>query len=287
MHIGNVEITSPLYLAPMAGVTDMAFRQICRELGAAMSCTELVSAKALCYQDKKSRTLLKLAPNEKPAAAQIFGSDIPCMAEAAVIAAEVSGADIIDINMGCPVGKVVANGDGSALMKDPEKAARLAEAVVKASPDINFIAVEMARNVIVSAMELAVKENLPNLKFLMGKAEYLEKFFPENSVERIYLNFSCPYPKETYKKHRLTHPVFLEIYKHILIPGGEIHQKTDNMKLFEFSIENLSQCGFKLKNVSLDLHNSGFEGNIVTEYEKRFSEQGFPIYRLEAVNPTK
>ena len=79
------------------------------------------------------------------------------------------------------------------------------------NPDINFIAVEMARNVIVSAMELAVKENLPNLKFLMGKAEYLEKFFPENSVERIYLNFSCPYPKETYKKHRLTHPVFLEI----------------------------------------------------------------------------
>ena len=134
MYIGNVEIHSKLYLAPMAGVTDLAFRQICRELGAGMSCTELVSAKALCYQDKKSRGLLKLAPNEKPAAAQIFGSDIPCMAEAAVIAAEISGADIIDINMGCPVGKVVANGDGSALMKDPEKAARLAEAVVKASP---------------------------------------------------------------------------------------------------------------------------------------------------------
>ena len=134
MHIGNVEINSQLYLAPMAGVTDMAFRQICRELGAGMSCTELVSAKALCYQDKKSRGLLKLAPNERPAAAQIFGSDIPCMAEAAVIAAEVSGADIIDINLGCPVGKVVANGDGSALMRDPEKAARLAEAVVKASP---------------------------------------------------------------------------------------------------------------------------------------------------------
>lgn len=134
MYIGNVEIHSKLYLAPMAGVTDLAFRQICRELGAGMSCTELVSAKALCYQDKKSRGLLKLAPNEKPAAAQIFGSDIPCMAEAAVIAAEISGADIIDINMGCPVGKVVANGDGSALMKDPEKAARIAEAVVKASP---------------------------------------------------------------------------------------------------------------------------------------------------------
>ena len=79
MHIGNVEINSQLYLAPMAGVTDMAFRQICRELGAGMSCTELVSAKALCYQDKKSRTLLKMAPNEHPAAAQIFGSDITCI----------------------------------------------------------------------------------------------------------------------------------------------------------------------------------------------------------------
>ena len=134
MKIGGVEIKSRLALAPMAGVTDLAFRQICRELGAGYSCTELVSAKALCYQDAKSRTLLKLAPNEKPAAAQIFGSDIVCMAEAAVIAAEVSGAAVIDINMGCPVGKVVANGDGSALMKDPEKAARIAEAVVKSSP---------------------------------------------------------------------------------------------------------------------------------------------------------
>ena len=134
MEIEHVTVNGKLYLAPMAGVTDMAFRQICRELGADMSCTELVSAKALCYQDKKSRGLLKLADNERPAAAQIFGSDVQCMAEAAQIAAEVSGAAFIDINMGCPVGKVVANGDGSALMKDPEKAARIAEAVVKASP---------------------------------------------------------------------------------------------------------------------------------------------------------
>ena len=132
MEMGHVTVNGKLYLAPMAGVTDMAFRQICRELGADMSCTELVSAKALCYQDKKSRGLLKLADNERPAAAQIFGSDVQCMAEAAQIAAEVSGAAFIDINMGCPVGKVVANGDGSALMRDPEKAARIAEAVVRA-----------------------------------------------------------------------------------------------------------------------------------------------------------
>lgn len=134
MKIGDKEITSRLVLAPMAGVTDLAFRQVCRELGAGMTVTEMVSAKALCYQDKKSRGLLKLGPGEHPASAQIFGSDAACMAEAACIAAELSGADFIDINMGCPVGKVVSNGDGSALMRDPEKAARVAEAVVKASP---------------------------------------------------------------------------------------------------------------------------------------------------------
>ncbi len=134
MQIGTVTIKSKLALAPMAGVTDAAFRQICAEHGAGLTYTELVSAKALCYQDQKSRTLLRPFPGEHPFAAQIFGSDIACMAEAACIAAEVAGADFIDINMGCPVGKVVSNGDGSALMRDPEKAAQIAEAVVKAAP---------------------------------------------------------------------------------------------------------------------------------------------------------
>ena len=134
MRIGQVEISSRLALAPMAGGTDAAFRQLCAGLGAGLTCTELVSAKALCYQDKKSRQLLRPFPGETPFAAQIFGSDIACMAEAAQIAIEASGADLLDINMGCPVGKVVSSGDGAALMRDPEKAARLAEAVVKASP---------------------------------------------------------------------------------------------------------------------------------------------------------
>ena len=134
MKIGTVEVPSQLVLAPMAGVTDLAFRLICRELGAGLTVTEMGSAKALCYQDKKSRGLLKLSPGEHPASAQIFGSDPVCMAEAACIAAEISGADLIDINMGCPVGKIVSNGDGSALMRDPEKAARIAQAVVEASP---------------------------------------------------------------------------------------------------------------------------------------------------------
>ena len=132
MRIGTVEIHSKLALAPMAGVTDAAFRQICAELGAGYTITELISSKALCYHDAKTAQLLRPFPGEKPFAAQIFGSDVNCMAEAAQMAIEISGADILDINMGCPVGKVVKNGDGSALMRDPEKAARIVEAVVRA-----------------------------------------------------------------------------------------------------------------------------------------------------------
>ena len=114
MKIGNVTLNTQLVLAPMAGVTDLAFRTVCRELSGCYTVTEMVSAKALCYQDRKTRSLLRLGPGEHPAGVQIFGSDAACMAEAACMAAELSGADFIDINMGCPVGKVVSNGDGSA-----------------------------------------------------------------------------------------------------------------------------------------------------------------------------
>ena len=131
MKIGNVTIDSRLALAPMAGVTDLAFRTICRELGAGYTVTEMVSAKALCYQDQKSLPLLKLGEGEHPAAAQLFGSDEGCMQEAAAIAGEVSGAEILDINMGCPVPKVANSGDGSGLMRTPDKAVRVAEAVVR------------------------------------------------------------------------------------------------------------------------------------------------------------
>ena len=131
LSIGGIPIEAPLALGPMAGVTDMAFRTICREQGAALTCTEMVSAKALCYQDKKSIPLLQLGDGEHPAAAQIFGSDPVCMEEAAAIARQVSGADFIDINMGCPVPKVANSGDGSGLMRDPDKAVRVAEAVIR------------------------------------------------------------------------------------------------------------------------------------------------------------
>lgn len=133
MKLGNLEITGDLVLAPMAGVTDLAFRTICAELGAAVTVTEMVSSRALIYQDKKSRSLLHKTPIGV-CGAQIFGNDPSVMADGAVLALEASGADFIDINMGCPMPKIVNNGDGSALMKDPEKAARIVEAVVKAVP---------------------------------------------------------------------------------------------------------------------------------------------------------
>jgi len=132
VQIGNITINSKLALAPMAGVTDLAFRTICRELGAGLTYTEMVSAKALVFKDRKTHSLLQLGENEHPVGAQIFGSDIECMAEGAALALEISGADFIDINMGCPVGKVVKSGDGSALMRDPDKAMKIIEAVVKA-----------------------------------------------------------------------------------------------------------------------------------------------------------
>lgn len=152
----------------------------------------------------------------------------------------------------------------------------------KRNPDKNIIAVEKVGNVIVAAAENAMRDNIPNLRFMKCAAEYLPRFIPANSVSEIYLNFSCPFPKAKYAKHRLTHPRFLEIYKQLMTADCVICQKTDNPRFFEFSIENLSQSGFALSNVSLDLHNSSFEGNIVTEYENRFASQGLPIYRLEA-----
>ena len=132
VKIGNVEIAGKLTLAPMAGVTDAAFRAVCRAQGAALTCTEMVSAKALVYKDEKTKSLLWSPEDEHPAAAQIFGHEPEVMAEAAPMALELSGADILDINMGCPVGKVIRSGDGSALMQTPELAGRIIEAVVHA-----------------------------------------------------------------------------------------------------------------------------------------------------------
>ncbi len=133
MRLGELEITGRTVLAPMAGVTDWAFRTVCAELGAAVTVTEMVSSRALVYQDKKSRGLLRKTPSGI-CGAQIFGNDPAIMAEAAGIALELSGCDFIDINMGCPMPKIAGNGDGCALMQNVELAARIVEAVAAAVP---------------------------------------------------------------------------------------------------------------------------------------------------------
>lgn len=133
MKLGTLELPGRLVLAPMAGVTDLAFRTICAELGAAVTVTEMVSSRALVYQDKKSRGLLRKTPSGV-CGAQIFGNDPAIMAEAAGIALELSGCDFIDINMGCPMPKIAGNGDGCALMQNVELAARIVEAVAAAVP---------------------------------------------------------------------------------------------------------------------------------------------------------
>ena len=150
------------------------------------------------------------------------------------------------------------------------------------NPECNMLCVEKISDVIVNGCEKAKDKGLTNVKFVCTAAEYLECFLPEKSFEAIFLNFSCPYPKKTYANHRLTNEKFLEIYKPLLKDGAPICQKTDNMHFFEYSIESFSKAGFVISNVSLDLHNSDFEGNIETEYEHKFASKGLPIYRLEA-----
>lgn len=128
MRIGSIEVPGYAALAPMAGVTDLAFRTVCAELGAGLTVTEMVSSRALVYQDQKSRGLLKKNPGSV-CGAQIFGNDPGMMAEAAVLALEYSGCDFIDINMGCPMPKIAGHGDGCGLMKEPELAGRIVRAV--------------------------------------------------------------------------------------------------------------------------------------------------------------
>lgn len=132
VKLGALELNGRVTLGPMAGVTDFAFRRVCLRQGAALVTTEMVSAKALVYHDEKTKALLYIPEDGHPCAAQIFGHEPEVMAEAAPMALEYSGAELLDINMGCPVGKVVKSGDGSALMRDPELAGRIVEAVCAA-----------------------------------------------------------------------------------------------------------------------------------------------------------
>lgn len=154
--------------------------------------------------------------------------------------------------------------------------------MAKAHPEINYIGIDMQISVLSIALEKALVEQLPNLQLLHVNGEALTQYFAENEVDQIYLNFSDPWPKTRHEKRRLTYRTFLETDEKILKPNGEIHFKTDNHGLFEYSLSSFSKYGMVLEQVWLDLHDSNYEGNIMTEYEAKFSAKGQPIYRVEA-----
>ncbi|WP_375179498.1 tRNA (guanosine(46)-N7)-methyltransferase TrmB [Enterococcus rotai] len=154
--------------------------------------------------------------------------------------------------------------------------------MAKAHPEINYIGIDMQLSVLSIALEKALEEELPNLQLLHVNGEELTQYFAENEVDQIYLNFSDPWPKTRHEKRRLTFKTFLATDEIILKPNGEIHFKTDNRGLFEYSLSSFSKYGMILEQVWLDLHASDYEGNIMTEYEAKFSAKGQPIYRVEA-----
>ena len=150
------------------------------------------------------------------------------------------------------------------------------------NPDINYVGIEKYSSVLLRAVEKQDELQLENLRFIRMDAEMIEDVFGANEVSRIYLNFSDPWPKKRHEKRRLTYKTFLDTYRQILPEQGEIHFKTDNRGLFEYSLASFSQYGMILKQVWLDLHASDFEGNVMTEYEEKFSQKGQVIYRVEA-----
>lgn len=154
--------------------------------------------------------------------------------------------------------------------------------MAKMHPDINFIGIELQTSVAVMALDKILEAELPNVKLLNTDGGLISDYFEAGEIDRVFLNFSDPWPKTKHEKRRLTHRSFLENYQTILKPNGEVHFKTDNQGLFEYSLASFSQFGMVLDQIWLDLHASDFEGNVRTEYEEKFSAKGQPIYRVEA-----
>ena len=156
----------------------------------------------------------------------------------------------------------------------------ISEIAIK-NPDVNFIGIEKFDSVIVRAVQKLEEKEIPNLKLIRMDAKELDKVF-NHEISRIYLNFSDPWPKSKHEKRRLTSPQFLRIYDKVFKDKNEIFLKTDNKKLFAYSLEVLSQYGYKFKEITLDLKNENID-NVTTEYEDKFMEKGITINRLEAI----
>ena len=151
-------------------------------------------------------------------------------------------------------------------------------------PEINYVGIEMYDSVLLRAVQKREKleTEIKNLFFIRMDARQLPEVFAEGEVDRIYLNFSDPWPPNRQRKRRLTWRAYLEVYDEILRQQGDLCFKTDNQRFFEWSLQEICQFGWLLQNISLDLHNSDFEGNVMTEYEEKFSSEGSRIYRVEA-----
>ena len=153
--------------------------------------------------------------------------------------------------------------------------------LARQNPQINYVGIEKYSSVLIRAIEKRSQEDLPNLLFVRMDAEHINEVFGEKEIDRIYLNFSDPWPKDRHAKRRLTSKEFLTRYDRCLRPEGYIQFKTDNRKLFEFSLEQAEEAGWKTREVTWDLHHSEYRaGNIMTEYEERFCAQGNPICRM-------
>ena len=148
------------------------------------------------------------------------------------------------------------------------------------NPQINYIGIEKVDSVLLRASQKLEQLELKNIKIINVDAKDLLNIFEEDEISNLYLNFTDPWPKNGYKKRRLTNKIFLDLYKEILDEDGRIYFKTDNIKLFEYSLIEFNQNNLDFINLSLDLHNSNIEGNIKTEYEEKFEDKG-PIYYIE------
>ena len=150
------------------------------------------------------------------------------------------------------------------------------------NPDITYIGIDIQVSVLSYALDKVLDSQAPNVRLLLVDGSDLTNYFADGEIDLMYLNFSDPWPKKRHEKRRLTYKTFLDTYRQILPEQGEIHFKTDNRGLFEYSLASFSQYGMILKQVWLDLHASDFEGNVMTEYEEKFSQKGQVIYRVEA-----
>lgn len=150
------------------------------------------------------------------------------------------------------------------------------------NPHINYVAIERDKNVMIRVLDKVRELNLTNIKLLCNDAVILTDYFRQGEVDRIYLNFSDPWPKKRHAKRRLTYRSFLALYQQILREDGELHFKTDNRGLFAYSLESMSQFGMYFTKINLNLHQEDDGDNIPTEYEHKFAEKGSRIYRMEA-----